>query len=84
MILPKNTQFNRKLHLLEGTGKILTHKNGVVYFYLETSPGKKSYFRCDENLFENQFETEANETDEQVLTNDEMEAILKYCKRYPY
>ena len=50
MLTPHNTSHNRKLQLLEASGKIVAIKNGEVYFYMVVN-GAMQYFKSEENFF---------------------------------
>ena len=54
-IQAKNTDWNRRLSLTEIPGKLLGIKSGMVYFLFEIN-GEECYFKCDENIFNRQFQ----------------------------
>jgi hypothetical protein len=82
-IQPKNTNWNRKLNLIEKLGKIIAQKNGIVFFYFEISKEENLYFKCDENIFKKHFNLEKND-DDLVFGADLLELELKKCMKYPY
>jgi hypothetical protein len=81
MITALNTSFNRKLKLVDANGKILALKSGVVYFHLKTEDGT-IYYRCEENLFNKNFEQTAV-SDLKELDEEEWILLRKKCKVYP-
>jgi len=82
MLYPLNTSHNRKLNLLNQSGKILAIKSGIVYFYF-VEEGEKNYFKCEENLFNKNFE-KTKESKLTELTEDDWKELKKKCKNYPY
>jgi hypothetical protein len=83
MLIPKNTQYNRRLNLMDCSGRIITIRNGVVYFFIDTVAGGMKYFKCEMELFLKQFETEGEDYEVTGMNTDETDAMVKMCNRYP-
>jgi len=82
MLTALNTSHNRKLNLIDTTGKLVAQKNGEVYFYMVVN-GIAEYFKCEENLFHKNFE-QTTIAALKELNEDESSDLKKKCKKYPY
>lgn len=80
MLTPLNTSHNRKLHLLDASGKIVAIKNGEVYFYMVVK-GEMKYFKSEENFFHKNFSHEGQIALKE-FSEQEFSELKKKCKMY--
>jgi hypothetical protein len=83
MLIAKNTQYNRKLDLIDKRGSVLFAKDGLVYFSMEIQPGVQKIFKSDEHLFPRQFDDDG-ESLVHGWSEAEMKTIIKNAKSYPF
>jgi len=80
MLNPLNTSHNRKLHLLDASGKIVAIKNGEVFFYMVAN-SEMQYFKSEENFFHKNF-THEGQLVLKELSEQEFLEFKKKCKLY--
>ena len=80
MLNPYNTSHNRKLHLLDTSGKIVAIKNGEVFFYMVAN-AEMQYFKSEENFFHKNFMHEG-EIVLKELSEQEFSELKKKCIKY--
>ena len=69
--------------MLEKPGKIITIRNGIVYFFFDTVTGGMKYFKCEMETFLKQFDTDGEDDEISGLHSEETDRLVKLCSRYP-
>jgi len=83
MIHPRNTEWNRKLNLLNTEVSTLLLKSGIIYFQVKSTDESIQLYHCEESVFMRQFDVGSGEVESLVMNEAEISELMKKSRRYP-